>query len=80
MTEHRWARSVTTLLHVGPGDMKMPHERVDSADEAYFLMRAGIVVVVPDDDVAREVLTLFEVSEDRIEYQIQMSYPMVPAA
>lgn len=75
----RWARIVTPLLHVGPGEMKMPHVVVESAAEAAELMDKATVVVVPDDDVAREVLRHYGADEDHINLRIAMSYPTLTA-
>ena len=71
----RWARIVTPLLHVGPGEMKMPHMLVETAAEAVELMDKGGVAVVPSDEVAREVLLHYGADEDHIDLVIKMSYP-----
>lgn len=61
---------MTPLLHVGPGEMKMPHVVVDTAAEAREVIRCGVAVVVPNEDVACEVMRCFGASEELIELRL----------
>ena len=74
-TTLRWARSVTPLLYVAPGEVKRPCTEVETAQEAHDFMLQGMTVMVPNDDVARETLRSFGADEEHIETRIRFSHP-----
>lgn len=69
------ARSVTPLLTVGDfGATGREHVEVFDAGTAAMLVLQGVVVVVPDDDVAANVLRALGQPEDLIKERLQFSH------
>lgn len=70
------ARAVTPLLSVGDFGTSTGREHVAAFDHdtATELVMGGICVVVPDDDVAREVLEDLGLTEEAVNERLQFSH------
>lgn len=67
------ARAITPLLFVG-GWVPYPHSEPSDPDSAAQLIKEGVSVVVPDDEMAAAVLRRLGLAEPYVQYNIRRSH------